>query len=123
MKENTYWYNNGRFQMYIEELDALIPDAGEVNEPRKNKALEKFRVASNCYYDLYNNGLCNRASEFRQVFGIASTKYKEKVGRYPRYIPELYDHTEQVMDEIILNAVKEQKHHFVSKFEQAPDIA
>ena len=112
MKENTYWNNNGRFQMYVKELDALIPDAGEVNEPRKNKALEKFRVASNCYYDLYNNGLCNRASEFRQVFGIPSTKYRERVGRYLDFVEEMYDLTEQAMDEIIINAVKEQKLNF-----------
>ena len=118
MIKNTYWNHNGRFQMYVEELDALIPDAGEVNEPRKNKALEKFRVASNCYYDLYNNGLCNRASEFRRVFGIPSTKYWEKVGRYSRFLDELYDQTEEVMDEIILNAVKEQRFHFDSDFEK-----
>ena len=118
MIKNSYWNNNGRFQMYIEELDALIPDAGEVNEPRKNKALEKFRVASNCYYDLYNNGLCNRASEFRQVFGIPSTKYREKVGRYSRFVDELYVLTEKVMDEIILDAVKEQKPHFDPNFEK-----
>lgn len=109
MIKNSYWNNNGRFQMYVEELEALIPSEGEVNEPRKNKALEKFRKASNCYYDLYNNGLCNRASEFREVFGIASTKYKEKVGRYSSFVDELYDRVETVMDEIILNAVKEQK--------------
>ena len=118
MIKNSYWNNNGRFQMYIEELDALIPDAGEVNEPRKNKALEKFRVASNCYYDLYNNGLCNRASEFRRVFGIPSTKYWEKVGHYSRFVDELYVLTEKVMDEIILNAVKEQKPHFDPNFEK-----
>ena len=118
MKENTYWNNNGRFQMYVKKLDVLIPDIGEVNEPRKNKALEKFRVASNFYYDLYNNGLCNRASEFRRVFGIPSTKYREKVGRYSSFVDELYDQTEEVMDEIILNAVKEQKHHFDSNFEK-----
>ena len=118
MSKNSYWNNNGRFQMYVEELEALIPSEGEVNEPRKNKALEKFRKACNCYYDLYNNGLCNRASDFRQVFGIASTKYKEKVGRYSSFVDELYVQTEKVMDEIIINAVKEQKPHFDPNFEQ-----
>lgn len=104
--------------MYVEELEALIPSEGEVDEPRKNKALEKFRKACNCYYDHYNNGLCNRASEFREVFGIASTKYKEKVGRYSSFVDELYDRVETVMDEIILNAVKEQKPYFDPIFEQ-----
>lgn len=122
MIKNSYWNNNGRFQMYVEELEALIPSEGEVNEPRKNKALEKFRKACNCYYDLYNNGLCNRASEFREVFGIASTKYKEKVGRCSSFVDELYVNTEQVMDEIILNAVKEQKPHFDPNFEQTPNF-
>lgn len=40
------------------------------------------------------------------------------MGRYSSFVDELYDQTEEVMDEIILNAVKEQRFHFDSDFEK-----
>ena len=73
--KNTYWGNQGKYQKSTKKLHKRTPPRGSVNQPRKNRWLEKFRKATNCYYDLYNNGLCNRANEFRLVFGIASSKY------------------------------------------------
>lgn len=105
MNENTYWNSKGKHQQYVDDLNAMVPDEGSVPEPRKNKALEKFRKASNCYYDLYNNGLCNRAREFASVFGIRSSFYK--IGQY-NHSQALYDETEKVMDQIIINAAAEQ---------------
>lgn len=104
VRENTYWNHNGKHQKICKLLEQKVPSSGQVNEPIKNKALEKFRKASNCYYDLYNNGLCNRAAEFRKVFGIASSRY----GNYNNFANELYDLVEQRMDEIIEQAAKEQ---------------
>jgi hypothetical protein len=66
-----YWNNQGRYQAVYEALHKLIPAEGAC--PADKPALEKLRVAGNCYYDLYNNGLCNRASEFRRVFGFGGT--------------------------------------------------
>ena len=105
---NTYWNSNGRFQSLVEHLQKLVPIQGEVKDPRKNKALEKFRRASNCYYDLYNNGLGNRAREFAQVFKIPSSHYKEPWRGYGCYRDSLYELMEQRMDEIILAAHMEQ---------------
>lgn len=102
---NTYWNSNGRYQAAIKALEARIPAEGSVDKPRQNRALELFRKASNCYYDLYNNGLCNRAREFRAVFGIASGRY----GSYREdYSDRLFDLTESAMDEIIVKAAIEQ---------------
>ena len=95
---NCYWENTGRYQELDKKLMKLIPDEGEVNS--KFPALEKLRIASNCYYDLYNNGLCNRAKEFRKVFGMAGTKIFK--GEYPN--PEL----ETKLDNIIIMAGIEQ---------------
>ena len=53
-----------------------------------------------------------------ELFGFFSDLYKEKVGRYSSFVDELYVLTEKVMDEIILNAVKEQKPHFDPNFEK-----
>lgn len=100
----TYWDGEGKHKDLYEKLQALIPVSGEVNEPRKNRKLEKLRKAANCYYDLFNNGLCNRAAEFRQVFGFGGTSIAE---RYNRADPKMIQ-LEAAMDEIILDAANEQ---------------
>jgi len=106
MLKHTYWSHNGTFQTAGDLLNKLIPEEGSVLQPRKNRALEKFRKASNAYYDLYNNGLCNRAHDFRLLFGIASSQYK---GRRPMsFNPSLYRMTEEVMDLIVIAAAEEQ---------------
>lgn len=106
MNENTYWNNNGKYDKAQEAIAELVPASGGVDNPRgKNKKLEKFRKASNCYYDLYNNGLCNRAAQFAKVFGIASSRY----GNYSNgFITQLYNEVELEMDSIIEAAAFEQ---------------
>lgn len=99
----TYWDGEGKYKALYEKLKALIPQSGEVNEPWKNRKLEKLRRASNCYYDLFNNGLCNRAAEFRQVFGFGGTSIVKN-----HYADFATFGLERKMDEIILAAAKEQ---------------
>ena len=49
-------------------LYELIPAQGSVEFPRsKNKKLERFRVVSNITYDVFNNGLYNRANQYTRV--------------------------------------------------------
>ena len=108
---NTYWGSNGLFtQDTVDKLSKLVPRHGKVINPRKNRKLEKFRKAQNCYHDLYNNCLCNRAREFREVFGIASSKYmwKRPRGWSKDFGEELRDLTDKAMDAIILEACDEQ---------------
>ena len=78
--EHTYWNHKGKYPDIQDALSKLVPEEGVVFHPKDNPALETFRVASNCYYDLYNNGLCNRAEEFEKVFGFE--------GPYREYGPE-----------------------------------
>lgn len=52
---NTFWDGDSDLQDVADALATLIPPTGAVENPKKNKALEKFRRATNCYYDLYNN--------------------------------------------------------------------
>ena len=107
--ENTYWNTEGKYQRMADELKHLIPLSDSVDKPRStNKKLEKFRKACNCYYDLYNNGLCNRRGEFRTVFGIASTRFV--YSRYQdKHHDEMYEITEKKMDQIVWDAYAEQK--------------
>jgi hypothetical protein len=117
MLKDSYWNHRGTYQAAAKQLEQLIPAEGSVENPRStNRALEKFRRAANCYYDLYNNGLGNRASEFRQVFGIASTHYS--LGRC-RFERSLYRDTEREMDSIIAAAAVEQGIEIVAEVDTA----
>ena len=107
MNTTTYWNHNGKYEFFAKKLQELIPAEGAVANPRKNKRLEKFRKAVNCYYDLYNNGLCNRASAFAKVFGIPAMEYRYNKGNY-RFMACLYIETEQAMDKIVIEAAIEQ---------------
>jgi hypothetical protein len=100
----TYWSHKGKHEALNAELNKLVPYSGTVDNADDNPALETFRIASNCYYDLYNNGLCNRAKEFRKVFGF-SGKNLQVDGDLTQ---ELIDHTETAMDKIIILAAHEQ---------------
>lgn len=100
---NTYWTHKGKYPEINAALEKLVPAQNEVKDAANNPALERFRIASNCYYDLYNNGLCNRKAEFRKVFGFAS---EHTYG--DRLTQALIDKTEDAMNDIILAAAKEQ---------------
>jgi len=110
--KQTFWNSTNPLAPFADKLHELVPASGEVEDKRKNRALEKFRKAVNCYYDLYNNGLCNRASEFYSVFKLASSKYKQtkygKYGRYTTFMDCLYDELEPLMDVIVVKACEEQ---------------
>lgn len=110
MITNSYWNHKGTHQDVINNLQALIPREGPVTG-RKNSKLERLRRAINCYYDLYNNGLCNRAQEFRAIFKIPSSHYRRRVGQAQwsgSFDAHIYSLTEKAMDEIVLAAAQEQ---------------
>lgn len=103
--DNTYWNRSGKYQELADQLRERVPAMGPVEHPYKNKALERFRNASNCYYDLYNNGLMNRAKQFARIFSVRSTRFRSVINGF---LPRLYELTESKMDEIVLEAAKEQ---------------
>ena len=104
--DTTYWNSNGRYQIVQDLLAAKIPVEGPVQNTRKNRALEKFRRASNCYYDLYNNGLCNRMAEFTYIFDLSARAYR-LYGKHG-FDQLLYRRTEEKMDAIVYAAAVEQ---------------
>jgi hypothetical protein len=104
--KTTYWNGNGKYQQFVDHLNIMIPVSGSVILPTKNKKLERYRKANNCYYDLYVNGLCNRARSFARLFGFGSFHYKRK--NSSKFEQQLYELTEEKMDEIVLAAAKEQ---------------
>jgi len=103
---NTYWCRKGKHEDLSAKLEKLVPSSGPVEDVDSNPMLEKYRVASNCYYDLYNNGLGNRGKEFGEVFGFAARRLIRGAGG--DLTQEVIDRTESKMDEIILAAAHEQ---------------
>jgi hypothetical protein len=107
----TYWEEKGTYQTQAEELQALLPYSGEVDKGKTtNKALERFRKAQNCYYDLYNNGLGNRAREFSILFRIAGVPREIKQNYRTNFLVSSLTEgaIENKMDGFILDAYREQ---------------
>ena len=107
MFKNPWGVNEG-FKHLQEKLDELIPAFGRVENPMsKNKNLEKFRVASNAAYDLFNNGLGNKRQQFQRIFGwsvgVRDTSYATQLTW-----SQWEDRVEEVLTPIILEAAKEQ---------------
>jgi len=100
----AYWSGGGRYKAAAAKLHKLIPDSGSVRDAEQNPALERFRRAQNCYYDLYNNGLWNRAAEFRAVFGFGATR----IAKTGFTDAELIAKVDAAMDAIIADAAEEQ---------------
>lgn len=53
--EKKYWNGTGKYQKELERMEQLIPIMGRTD----NKYMNLFLVATNIYYDVYNNGGCN----------------------------------------------------------------
>jgi hypothetical protein len=106
-----YWNEEGFHQTIAEALQGLIPAIGEVPEGKTtNKALERFRRAQNCYYDLYNNGLINRAREFSTLFKIPGVPREIKRNFYSNFLvsSDTEDAIDNKMDRFIIEAYAEQ---------------
>ena len=107
----TYWENKGRYQAKADALRERVPVFGSAtNAKTSNKHLEKFRKASNCYYDLYNNGLGNRAREFSTLFRIPGVPREIKQNYRTNFLVSSMTEgaIENKMDGFILDAYREQ---------------
>ena len=104
------WGINSGFKNLADQLNELLPLQGRVQFSRsKNKQLEKFRKSQNLLYDLFNNALMNRRSEFKSFFGfvpINTSRYSYPVTatRWKQVEEEM----EILFTPVILSAAKEQ---------------
>ena len=103
---DSYWNHKGKHQGLATALERLIPFEGEVKDHRKNPKLERFRKASNAYYDIFNNGGINRPQAIRSYFGVRMSEFR----RWDRRIDfdSIFALTEPAMDKIVLEAAEEQ---------------
>ena len=102
------WATHSGFEHLVDQLNMMIPMSGKCDKPRStNKNLEKFRKAQNLIYDLFNNGLGNRRTEFRNFFGFVPLPgYGYEVSRM-RW-EQIEDEMEPLFTDIIVAAAKEQ---------------
>jgi hypothetical protein len=106
----SYWDNTGKFQQQADILQKLLPDSGQCPNVTQNEALDLFRRAVNCYYDLYNNGLCNKAQQFAAIFRISGVpaEIRSRRGVSTMLSLETMMAIEYRMDQIVTAAVMEQ---------------
>ena len=105
---STSWGVHEGFKTAVDKLTELLPFEGRCEFPNsKNKNLEKFRRAQNAAYDLFNNGLGNKRSLFKNIYGWS-------VGPRDTYNASVMTWThwenmvEEVLTPIIIAAAKEQ---------------
>ena len=102
------WGVNVGFKNLCDKLNELLPFEGKCENPNsKNKHLEKFRRAQNAAYDLFNNGLGNKRSLFKNIYGW-SVGYRETSYANRMTWSHWEDRVEEVLTPIIQKAIKEQ---------------
>ena len=90
-----------------------FPLQGEVEDKKNNPALEKFRKAQNVVYDIFNNGLENRARQCRFALN-GLTKADLALPSYyaNHYYSGNWDQIEELVEEkftpIVMAAAEEQ---------------
>jgi len=83
-------------------LMKLVPATGEVENPRQNPKLERFRKACNVVHDVFNNGLCNRSRELFPVMKVTMAQ----IGISHRFVSD-FDRAERVLSPIFERIVNE----------------
>lgn len=101
-------------QHLADQLNALdhFPAQGEVEDKKNNPNLEKFRKAQNVAYDIFNNGLSNRARQCKSALGFCKRDLPLEVWSTRYVIPARWDRIEEMVEEaftpIVMAAAKEQ---------------
>lgn len=102
-------------QHLADQLNALdiFPDQGEVVDKKNNRALEKFRKAQNVAYDIFNNGLGNKARQCKGALGFCKRDLPLDMWINGRCIQRArWDRIEEMVEEaftpIVMAAAKEQ---------------
>ena len=104
------WAVNSGFEHLQKQLDEMLPAMGKVEKSQSaNKQLEKFRKAQNLLYDLFNNALGNRRTEFRNFFGFVPLPgYGHQYSISKMRWEQIEDEMEPIFTDIIVAAAKEQ---------------
>lgn len=79
-RTGSYWDSTGKYQEINNKLHTLIPSEGACEDAEgKNRKLEKLRVATNCYYDLFNNVLTCANGAARYMIGYDDQETEDQM--------------------------------------------
>lgn len=93
----TYWNKKGKHQDLYKQVEGLVPDVGEADDPN----IELLRCASNVYYDAYNNGGCNfdvREDEIATMLDPDIKQYLEDPKYWEQFKNTIVAHRDQLVD-------------------------
>lgn len=97
--EGTYWSKHGKYEKESTTLEALVVPRGAM---AFGSPIECFRVMSNCYRDLYNNGAGNTDVRAEEFVGMLTFLRKNHVlpesDRLPHDIQECFDFVKEFVD-------------------------
>ena len=114
--KNASWGCTTETKQLAEGLTSLStwPSAGEVEDKKNNPAMEKFRKAQNVVYDIFNNGLGNRARQCRFALNgltksdLALPEYYGSQGYWPGNWDQVEELVEEKFTPIVMAAAEEQ---------------
>tara|TARA_Y100000385_G_C13063970_1_gene625803 strand:+ start:348 stop:731 length:384 start_codon:yes stop_codon:yes gene_type:complete len=114
--KNASWGCTTETKQLAEGLTSLStwPSAGEVEDKKNNPAMEKFRKAQNVVYDIFNNGLGNRAYQCRHALDgltkaeLAFATYINGRFCYPANWDQIEEKVEEKFTPIVMAAAREQ---------------
>ena len=99
----------------MEELQELVPFEGKCEFPQsKNKALDRYRRATNLIHDLFNNGLGNRRKNWYSTFKFEPPihthleVYRYSIRQDRKYWDNIEDRVHSTYRQIVMDAVLEQ---------------
>ena len=99
----------------MEELQELVPFEGKCEfSQSKNKALDRYRRATNLIHDLFNNGLGNRRKNWYSTFKFEPPihthleAYRYSIRQDRKYWDNIEDRVHPTYRQIVMDAVLEQ---------------
>ncbi len=103
----TDWGVRNDIKHLADKLNEMLPLQGKVKNANGNPALEKFRIAQNVVYDIFNNGLMNKGKSLK-VLGLQ----KQDLPLPNEWYAGNWDRMEEIVEipfsQIIQKAAKEQ---------------
>ena len=99
----------------MQQLQELVPFEGKCEFPQsKNKALDRYRRATNLVHDLFNNGLGNRRHNWFSTFKFEPPihthmqAYRYSIRQDAKYWDNIEDRVHPTYRQIVMDAVLEQ---------------
>jgi len=109
-ENGTFWEGNHRLEALRERVSELVPTMGAVEDTNSPK-LERLRLVTNAYWDLFNNGGWNPGRKTSYYFPGAMTAFHGAINKnldQEASMAATYAITEPIMSKAVFAAALEQ---------------